>query len=149
MRLGLKSPERFASVYAHSAAFRVDEVMEPLDPALIADVEDVSVYRHAKAVAKRGSHPVISFDCGTGDDLLEHNRRFHEHLQELNIEHHYAEFDGGHDWDYWDNHVRDALAQHARVLGLTEMATQWAAARDAAGPAHRPGSVGRSWCSPG
>lgn len=118
MRLGLKYPQRFASIYAHSAAFRVEEVMEPLDPALVADVEDTNVYRHADAVAERDQRPVISFDCGLDDRLLEHNRRFHEHLQRLNIEHHYAEFDGGHEWDYWDLHVQEALAQHARVLGL-------------------------------
>lgn len=25
---------------------------------------------------------------------------------------------GHHTWDYWDDHVREAIAQHARVLGV-------------------------------
>ena len=115
MRLGLKYPERFSSIWAHSSAFHIDRV---LDPALVENQEDGSVYRHADAVAGRADMPVISFDCGVEDELLEHNRRFHEHLQSLNIEHRYAEHEGAHTWDYWDEHIVEALAQHARVLGL-------------------------------
>jgi putative tributyrin esterase len=116
MRLGMKYPDRFASIYAHSSAFHISEM---LDPALVDNVEDASVYRHADSLAKRKDRPVVAFDCGTDDHLLDHNRRFHEHLQSLNIEHSYAEFEGGHEWDYWDLHVQEALAQHATVLGLT------------------------------
>jgi S-formylglutathione hydrolase FrmB len=119
MRLGLKYPDRFASIYAHSAAFRIDEALRSLDEALVENARDANVYVHADALVERQQRPVISFDCGLDDRLIEHNRKFHEHLQPLNIEHHYAEFEGGHEWDYWDLHVQKALAQHARVLGLT------------------------------
>lgn len=116
MRLGLKYPDRFASIYAHSSAF---DLHERLDPALVeTTIDDASVYHHAEAVAARDVRPTISFDCGTEDALLDSNRRFHEHLQALNLNHHYAEFPGDHDWDFWDEHVVEALAQHARVLGL-------------------------------
>ncbi len=36
---------------------------------------------------------------------------------------------GQYDWDCWDLHLQEALAQHARVLGLTEMATEWSVRR--------------------
>ena len=62
--------------------------------------------------------PLIAFDCGTDDQLLGHNRRFHEHLQQLDIKHHYAEFAGQYGWEYWDEHVQEALAEQATVLGL-------------------------------
>lgn len=116
MRLGLKYPDRFSSIYAHSSAFHIHEM---LDLTLVeTPVEDASVFDLADALPDRKSRPAISFDCGTEDRLIDTNRRFHEHLQELNITHHYAEFPGDHDWDYWDEHVVEALAQHARVLGL-------------------------------
>ena len=116
MRLGLKYPDRFCSIYAHSSAFHLHEM---LDPALVErPVEDASVFHLADALAVRDDIPAIAFDCGTEDRLIDTNRRFHEHLQTLNIAHHYAEFPGGHEWDYWDLHVREALAQHAQVLGL-------------------------------
>lgn len=115
IRLGMKYPDRFCSIWGHSSAFHIDEMV---DPALVENVEDASVYRHAEALVNREQRPEISFDCGTGDELLEHNRRFHEHLQSLGVEHHYAEFEGGHTWEYWDLHVQTALGQHAKVLGL-------------------------------
>jgi S-formylglutathione hydrolase FrmB len=117
MRLGLKYPERFCSIWSHSSAFHLHEVVEP--ELAESTVEDASVFAHAEALAQREDQPVIAFDCGTEDSLLEHNRRFHEHLQGLNIEHRYREHPGGHTWDYWDEHVVEALAQHTRMLGLT------------------------------
>ena len=121
VRLGIKYPDYFASIYAHSSAFRIDEALEALDPALVDDVEDANVYRHAEALAKCDQRPVLAFDCGIDDRLIGHNRRFHQYLDGLGIEHHYAEFSGGHTWDYWDLHVQEALAQHSRVLGLGVM----------------------------
>ena len=55
----------------------------------------------AEELAQREDRPVIAFDCGVDDQLIGHNRRFHEHLDTLDIEHHYAEFGGGHKWEYW------------------------------------------------
>ena len=51
--------------------------------------------------------------------LLDHNRRFHAYLTERGLPHTYAEPPGGHDWAYWDTHIRPALAQHCEVLGIT------------------------------
>ena len=116
MRLGLKDPDQFASAYAHSSAFRIVEEMNNVDPTLVSDSEDASVYWHADALVDRDQRPVITFDCGVDDRLLEHNRRFREHLQPRNIEHHYAEFDGSHEWECWDEHVFEALGQHAKVF---------------------------------
>lgn len=116
MRLGLKYPDRFNSIYAHSSAFHIHEV---LDQDLVdTSIADADVFHLAEALAGRDDLPAIAFDCGTEDRLIDTNRRFHEHLQALNIGHHYAEFPGDHDWDYWDEHVVEALALHARVLEL-------------------------------
>lgn len=51
-------------------------------------------------------------------DVMEENRWFHAELDRLGLEHLYAEHSGGHEWDYWDLHVREALEQHARVMGI-------------------------------
>lgn len=114
MRLGLKYPDRFASIWAHSSAFRIG----PLMADRTADPEDALVATHARRLAGSGSAPVIGFDCGTEDDLIGENRDLATLLTELGIAHHYSDQPGGHTWDYWDRHVVTALAQHARVLGL-------------------------------
>jgi S-formylglutathione hydrolase FrmB len=115
MRLGLKYPDRFASIWAHSSAFHIGEV---LNQAPLEDAEDADVYVHADRVAKRATRPEISFDCGVDDELLDHNRQFHAHLDRLGVPHWYAEHPGAHTWDYWDLHVQVALRQHAMVLGI-------------------------------
>ena len=68
-----------------------------------------------------GRLPALRLDCGTEDFLLEQNRAFHKRLEDLHVPHEYEEFPGGHDWGYWDLHVREAIAFHARNLGLRPM----------------------------
>ena len=123
---GLKHHEMFASVNSHSGAVAVlrdaDERNNlgaeftrifgpnptdgPDDPfAIVTNID-------------HGRIPKMRLDCGTEDFLLEQNRAFHNHLNELHIRHEYQEFPGGHDWAYWDTHVRAAIAFHARNLGI-------------------------------
>jgi len=51
------------------------------------------------------------------------NGAFHRALEDMRVPHEYREFPGRHDWDYWDLHVLDALAFHARALGLAGAVT--------------------------
>ncbi|MDQ3542135.1 MAG: esterase family protein [Chloroflexota bacterium] len=98
MRLGLKYPDRFASIWAHSSAFHIERMVEP---ALIGDVEDADVFRHAERVAASATQPVIAFDCGVDDErLIGHNRELHAHMDRIGLSHHYAEHPGGHTWEY-------------------------------------------------
>ncbi|CAN5708352.1 alpha/beta hydrolase-fold protein [soil metagenome] len=116
MRIGLKYPERFSSIWAHSAAFHIDQY---LDPDLIAPeaIEDAGVEVHARRLVESGApRPVISCDCGVDDELLQFNRELDSLMNQIDLTHHYAEHPGAHTWDYWDEHVQTALAQHHRVL---------------------------------
>jgi S-formylglutathione hydrolase FrmB len=118
MRLGLKYADRFASIWAHSSAFHIDQYVttELMDSG---GLEDSSVFRHAEALAASGApRPAITFDCGVDDELIGHNRAFHEQLDRLGVEHGYAEHPGAHTWNYWDEHVQTAISRHAEVLGL-------------------------------
>jgi S-formylglutathione hydrolase FrmB len=69
---------------------------------------------HALAArcVEAGNLPRLLIDCGTEDFLIDSNREFVRHLGALGAEHEYREFPGTHDWDYWDVHVREALAFH-------------------------------------
>jgi S-formylglutathione hydrolase FrmB len=125
MRLGLKYPDRFASIWSHSSAFHIDERI----PAELVDdggVEDASVPHHAEVLAAtNGPKPVISFDCGVDDQLIESNRAFDAHLTRLGVDHHYAEHPGAHTWGFWNEHVQEALDQHARVFGLDQVSSHF------------------------
>jgi len=95
-----------------------------LDPDLIEQqfIDEADLAQCLRTMSERGTPmPIISFDCGVDDSLIEYNRQLDAVMTELGIEHHYAEHPGGHTWDYWDVHVRAALAQHNDVLcGSTE-----------------------------
>ncbi|HQY31290.1 MAG TPA: alpha/beta hydrolase-fold protein, partial [Thermomicrobiales bacterium] len=116
MRIGLKYPEQFASIWAHSSAFVISERLDPdlVDPAVIGDAD---VLHHAEhLIQNRGHVPTISFDCGVDDELIEDNRRVHAQLEKIGLPHTYAEHPGDHTWEYWDIHVQSALMQHVEVL---------------------------------
>jgi S-formylglutathione hydrolase FrmB len=125
LKLALKYPQLFCSAVAHSAALDVrrrierPEVSEemrrifgpapgggPNDPYALAETIDRTLL------------PALRLDCGLEDGLLEENRAFHRHLEQLGIPHEYAECPGAHTWEYWDCHIQEAIAFHQRGLEL-------------------------------
>lgn len=48
----------------------------------------------------------ISFECGTSDFFIDVNRKLHQRLLDLKINHDYTERPGVHDWAYWDNAIQ-------------------------------------------
>lgn len=51
----------------------------------------------------------IYLSCGLEDELLEENRQYHQYLEQKNIPHKYLETSGGHDWDFWNEHIERAV----------------------------------------
>lgn len=63
----------------------------------------------------RAQLPPIRIDCGTEDALLDSNRVLHKALLRYRIPHSYEEHPGGHDWVYWQQHVRGTLRFVSRM----------------------------------
>ncbi len=116
IKLGLKYPDLFGAVAAHSAAVqfahnRTPEVSGiPEVETILAstDVQSNDVYALAEESAAR-KRPKLYFDCGREDFLRPENDRFHRHLKKLDFKHVYRRFPGGHTWEYWNEHVGEAL----------------------------------------
>lgn len=53
--------------------------------------------------------PKMYMWCGTEDKLININRKFHEHLTQLQVSHVFKESEGNHSWKWWDLHIQDAL----------------------------------------
>jgi putative tributyrin esterase len=125
IKLALKYPQLFCSAVSHSAALDVQRRLER--PEVAAEMRRIfgpapgggpnDPYALA-ATIDRTLLPALRLDCGLEDGLLEENRAFHRHLEQLGIPHEYAECSGAHTWEYWDCHIQEALAFHQRVLGL-------------------------------
>nr|WKN37267.1 alpha/beta hydrolase-fold protein [Tunicatimonas sp. TK19036] len=111
LRLGCKYPHRFKAISAHSSITAIDQmplfVEEPLTAYQSASPSDHSVWSTLQRAT--APHPALRFDCGTEDLLIEHNRTLHRQLTDAGIEHTYEEFPGGHEWAYWQTHLRDSL----------------------------------------
>jgi S-formylglutathione hydrolase FrmB len=126
LKFALKYPERFASAVSHSGALGMGhfagsrdaefdrEVLRVFGPDPSGGEDDL----FALASRLSGEAPALRFDCGTDDFLLDSNRAFAAHLSELGVAHEFQEFPGGHDWGYWDEHVREGIAFHRRSLGI-------------------------------
>lgn len=120
--LALRHPDLFCAAASHSGAMafvRVEpeshEDVALLGRALAPQEYDCFVLAERRLADKR--LPALRIDCGTEDFLLESNRAFHTHLDELGIEHIYEEYPGEHTWAYWDAHVPKTLAFLAEQMG--------------------------------
>lgn len=129
LRAALAYPDRFISAHSHSGAVRAGTMRWDVPHDRVDHREFMRVFgpnptgtRHdllhlAKTCPKK-KLPALHIDCGTDDFLIEDNRAFHAQLKSLRIPHQYKEHPGSHHWDYWDLHIRDALAFHAEHLGI-------------------------------
>jgi S-formylglutathione hydrolase FrmB len=128
LRLALGYPDRYISANSHSGALlgptlsrnvvSMDEYHQMFGPAFEGSEHDLIVLaRRAKAAGV--TLPALRIDCGIEDHLLEANRQVHRGLLELGVEHEFADQNsGGHTWEYWNLHISEALAFHARLIGI-------------------------------
>lgn len=119
LRIGMKHSEQFGSIWAHSSG-----LLQP-DPewlAMLDDPNDANCFVQAERLKRRVDAgevlPAIAFDCGVDDFTIEGNRALHEHMDKIGLMHTYLEYPGAHTWEYWDDHVQQAIAQHAEVLAI-------------------------------
>jgi putative tributyrin esterase len=126
-RLALRFPEAFCSAVSHSGALAFGHYAMEADDAWAAEMRRIVGPKPAGGPndlfvlserIDRALLPALRIDCGTEDFLLGQNREFHAHLDRLGVAHEYAEYPGAHEWAYWDVHVQEGLAFHARNLGL-------------------------------
>lgn len=87
MRIGAKYPNKYKAVSGHSSItnknqmhlfVKEDETLYNQEQKTDEDVFEVMLQNKARL-------PIIRFDCGMGDLLIEHNRTSHKKLENSNI----------------------------------------------------------------
>ena len=117
LRLAGKYPGRFQGASGHSSATRFEQLREAVEERLASYTALEEDYSVLDALLRhRDRLPPIRFDCGTADWLLEANRDLHRALEEAGVLHVYEEFEGGHEWSYWEAHLEDTLRFFAKLL---------------------------------
>jgi S-formylglutathione hydrolase FrmB len=123
-----KFPEHFGYIVALSSALIVHEVAG-IKEGESNDVANYEYYFHCfgrldmaeestnnpetlilQMAERKQSIPKLFMACGTEDFLLEENRRFHNFLEEHQIEHLYYESPGIHDMVFWKEYFWKAAA---------------------------------------
>jgi len=113
--LAMRHAEMFCAAVSHSGAMYFAHEGRPIEhdyvSALVGALssDGYDLFKLAERRRPTGERPALRIDCGTDDFLLESNRDFHRHLDALGIAHEYAEHGGGHDWDYWREHLPETI----------------------------------------
>ena len=126
-KLALSHPERFAAAAALSGALDVvrvasDEANESRgsewaaemqaifgNPSALARSDRDLFHLAERLVASKGPQPMLYQACGTADFLYEDNLRFLKHARRIGLDIRYEEGAAGHEWAYWDEHIRKVI----------------------------------------
>jgi len=65
--------------------------------------------------------PYLYLDCGTEDFTSNSNQKFAELLRQKKIPHEYRQLPGNHNWQYWDQQVREVLKIAAEKLRASSL----------------------------
>lgn len=111
LRIGAKYPEKFNGISGHSSITDMPQmklfVEEGEENYKQEKTENESVFELIKK--NKSELPPFRFDCGKDDLLIEYNRTLHKELNDSQINHIYEEFEGKHEWIYWETHIKDSL----------------------------------------
>ncbi|MBX2876060.1 MAG: esterase family protein [Saprospiraceae bacterium] len=107
LSLGSRFPSHFRAISGHSSITRLEQMTQFVEEPLSAYMDACQTPNVIDSmIENRDLLPPIRFDCGIADELLSANQTLHQELTAANIPHTYQEFPGGHEWPYWQEHVR-------------------------------------------
>lgn len=117
MRCALTYPERYAKAACFSAVTDVERFVYD-NPCGMGQAELTGLFGDSVEESEnlfelssvKKSFPPILQCCGAGDFLVEDNRRFDEHLTACGVNHRYEEWEGAHEWRFWDTAIEKALS---------------------------------------
>lgn len=114
-KTALTYPGRYAAAASFSGVMDIAARVPEGDPEFTAinngqPAKGGDLFHLADKAAKhKKGCPRLYLCCGEADALLDDNRRYHAHLQDLGLAHTYEEWAGGHEWGFWDAGVQKAL----------------------------------------
>lgn len=127
LKLAFDRPDLFRSAVSHSGALMFghfqsneeNDFTREFRPILGSNVTGgpFDLYTLAQSLPPE-LVPALRIDCGVDDFLIDANRAYHQFLVSQSIPHEYEEFSGAHTWEYWDEHVQEAIAFHRKNLGF-------------------------------
>lgn len=111
LRLGIKYAEKFKGISAHSSMTDINQMPLFVEESTNNYEQEDKLENSVLGILEKYGYtiPKLRFDCGTEDDLISYNRELHNALNKANVKHVYEEFSGAHEWEYWQEHIKDTL----------------------------------------
>ena len=117
LMLGARFADKFQAISGHSSITCLEQMTQFVEEPLTDYTAEAEIPDVIEAMAKNKDRlPPLRFDCGIGDKLIEANRLLHRQLEEQDIPHIYQEFEGAHEWSYWEKHVEKTFRFFDQVL---------------------------------
>ena len=111
LNIGAKYHNKIAAISAHSAITDLAQLESFIDEPINEFKQQGGIGEQVitTILENKEKLPPLRFDCGIKDNLLLANRELHQQLIEQKITHQYQEFDGEHNWDYWQQQLSLSL----------------------------------------
>ncbi|MCI8553869.1 MAG: esterase family protein [Clostridiales bacterium] len=115
LKLAFRHPERYAAAASFSGVANIQNriaILPEREQIAVCNgkpADDCDLFELAKGLKDRGPVPRLYITCGSSDFMVEDNRDFHRHLESLNIAHTYEEWEGVHDWFFWDASIQKTI----------------------------------------
>lgn len=122
IRIALNYPERYCAAASFSGAINIrremkdypeyaklyEKIFGSLDENKLKAENDL-FYLAEKIKKERKLIPRMYISCGIQDGMYPQSREFVQHLDRIGILYTYEEWDGIHDWKFWDESIKRAL----------------------------------------
>ncbi|MDL2252569.1 hypothetical protein LJC49_00650 [Ruminococcaceae bacterium OttesenSCG-928-I18] len=127
MHVGLSNPDKYAAIGSFSGSldaawilenYREDATLRPIMEAVVGTEfvlpERYDVFRLAEKVSKmpKKEQPRIFCTCGRQDGstrMYLQNLAFKEHAAKLPLDYTFREWDGVHEWNFWDRSLAEFI----------------------------------------
>lgn len=116
LKTAMTYPERFRAAASFSGAVELTEFVDRKEPENVAIYGDAilpenDLFGLTKSLAETGKEkPELYLTCGFSDFLYEENTHYRALLDRVGYSYTYEEWEGGHEWDFWDASIKKAIA---------------------------------------
>lgn len=117
--LALRYPHLFGAAASLSGAltstdliaehYSRTDVFQMIGPVRGPYAQNYDLQQLASRRVAEEQRPALYFNCGTSDFLYGMNCSYKKHLDDIQYPYSYEEFTGEHTWEYWTEHLPDAL----------------------------------------
>ena len=125
MKAALTYPDRYLAAASFSGALHIKKSCKNSSDLIsyqecyginhVRISEDDDLFSLAEMMKTCGEYPDFYITCGLADFLYEDNRDFCLQLEKLSVPYKYEEWEGAHNWEFWNESIRRAILHFAKI----------------------------------